>query len=200
MNTLINRERLQEALELAGSYLEDRGNAIEVVGIGGSALLLLGIIDRPTQDLNLIAVLEAGTFRKLDALPPVLVETRDAVAAHLGLAPDWINTGPSDVMDHGLPGGFTSRCIKHIYGSLTLYIPGRVDQICFKLHAAVDRGDPRGKHANDLKALTPNREELVAAARWVQTHDPSAGFRSVLILVLSDLGVYDADTHLSPGI
>ena len=54
MVLLLNRQRLQEALELAGSYLEDLGCAIEVVGIGGSALLLLGVIERPTQDLDLI--------------------------------------------------------------------------------------------------------------------------------------------------
>ena len=48
MRSLLNLSRLREALELAGSYLEDRGSSIEVVGIGGSALLLLGIIERPT--------------------------------------------------------------------------------------------------------------------------------------------------------
>jgi hypothetical protein len=40
---------------LIGAYLEDRGESLEVVGIGGSALLLLGMIERPTQDLDLVA-------------------------------------------------------------------------------------------------------------------------------------------------
>lgn len=67
--TLLNKARLSEALELAGSYLEDRGISVEVVGIGGSALLLLGFIERPTQDLDLIASVESGTYLKLDELP-----------------------------------------------------------------------------------------------------------------------------------
>ncbi len=200
MSTLLNKARLREALELAGTYLEDRGITIEVVGIGGSALLLLGVIERPTQDLDLIAVVESGTYLKLDELPPVLAETRDAVAAHLDLAPDWINTEPSDVMDHGLPIGFADRSVKETYGSLTLHLAGRFDQICLKLHAAADRGDPKGKHAHDLRALAPTAGELVTAARWAQTHDPSSGFRSVLVLVLTDFGVEDADSELVPGV
>jgi len=200
MSVLLNKARLREALRLAGSYLEDRGSTIEVVGIGGSALLLLGFIERPTQDLDLIAVVESGTYLKLDKLPPLLAETRDAVAAHLDLAPDWINTEPSDVMDHGLPNGFADRCVKETYGSLTLHLAGRLDQICLKLHAAADRGDPKGKHAHDLRALAPTADELVTAARWAQTHDPSQGFRSVLVLVLTDLGVEDADHQVAPGV
>ncbi len=133
MSALLGRARLQEALELAGSYLQDRGCAFEVVAIGGSALLLLGAIERPTQDLDLIALVESGSYQKLEKLPSVLRETRDAVAAHLDLAPDWINTGPSDVMDHGLPEGFAGRCIRQTYGALVLHVAGRFDQICFNL-------------------------------------------------------------------
>jgi hypothetical protein len=200
MMTLLNKTRLSKALELAGSYLEDRGISVEVVGIGGSALLLLGFIERPTQDLDLIASVESGTYLKLDELPQVLRETRDAVAAQLELAPDWINTEPCDVMDHGLPDGFADRCIKQTYGSLTLHLASRFDQICLKLHAAADRGDPKGKHAHDLWALSPTGDELVTAARWAQTHDPSQGFRSVLLLVLTDFGVENADNQLSPSV
>ncbi len=199
MNSL-NRTRLGEALELVGSYLEDREYSIEVVAIGGSALLLLGVIERPTQDLDLIAEVRSGTFVKLEEVPPILKETSDAVGDHLDLAPDWINTEPCDVMDHGLPDGFADRCVRKTYGSLTLCLAGRFDLTCLKLHAAADRGDPEGKHAYDLRALSPTADELVAAARWAQTHDPSQGFRSVLVLVLTDLGVEDAEKQLAPGV
>jgi hypothetical protein len=200
MVALVNKARLTEALHLAGSYLEDRGISFEVVAIGGSALLLLGLIERPTQDLDLIASVVAGAYLKLDDLPPALRETRDAVAAQLDLAPDWINTEPSDVMDHGLPDGFADRCVKQTYGSLTLHLASRFDQICLKLHAAADRGDPKGKHAHDLRALSPTADELVTAARWAQTHDPSQGFRSVLLVVLTDFGVENADNELARGV
>jgi hypothetical protein len=40
-------------------------------------------------------------------------------------------------------------------------------------------------------ALHPSREELIAAARWSMTHDPSPGYRTVLKEALSALGVDD---------
>ena len=47
-----------------------------------------------------------------------------------------------------------------------------------------------------LTALKPTRDELVAAARWSRTHDPSPGYRSVLIAALAALGVEDANVGL----
>ncbi len=95
----------------------------------------------------MIAVVESGTYLKLDELPPVLRETRDAVAAHLDLAPDWINTESCDVMDHGLPDGFAERCVKQTYGSLALHLADRFDQICLKLMqqpiAVIPKGSTR---------------------------------------------------------
>lgn len=64
------------------------------------------------------------------------------------------------------------------------------DQIHFKLYATVDQG--AGKHEADLRALVPTPDELLAAARWTRTHDPSEGYRSVLERVLSAFGVEDA--------
>ena len=61
------------------------------------------------------------------------------------------------------------------YGSLEIHLPAREDLICFKLYALVDQG-PHSKHMDDLRALGPSRVELVSAARWTRTHDPSVGF------------------------
>lgn len=67
--------------------------------------------------------------------------------------------------------------------------------IVFKLYAAVDQG-PRSRHLQDLLELGPDRDELLAAARWTVTHDPSPGYRSLLIETLRQLGVEDADGWL----
>jgi hypothetical protein len=69
-----------------------------------------------------------------------------------------------------------------------------LDQVHLKLYAAVDQGP--GKHEADLRALEPTRDELLAAARWTLTHDPSSGYRHVLEQALVALGVSDAS--LSP--
>jgi len=63
----------------------------------------------------------------------------------------------------------------------------RLDQIHLKLYATVDQG--AGKHLSDLEALEPNRQELLDAAAWSETHDASEGYRAVLSQVLAHLGV-----------
>ena len=68
---------------------------------------------------------------------------------------------------------------------------GRFDQIHFKLYAMAD--GLSGKHEADLRDLQPTEEELLTAARWTLTHDPSDGFRSLLLGALASLGVDDAD-------
>jgi hypothetical protein len=78
------------------------------------------------------------------------------------------------------------------FGALTLRVAGRTDQIHFKLYAAVDQG-LESKHAADLRVLEPTRDELLAAARWSRTHDPSEGYKLGLVHVLTAFGVEDAD-------
>ena len=47
---------LDEALRTLGEVLEARGLTYEIVAIGGSALMLLGLIGRPTRDLDALAL------------------------------------------------------------------------------------------------------------------------------------------------
>jgi hypothetical protein len=72
-----------------------------------------------------------------------------------------------------------------------VYFASRYDQIHFKLYALVDQGP--GKHEADLRALSPTEEELLAAARWSTSHDPSEGYAQMLRDVLTQLGVDDVD-------
>lgn len=60
------------------------------------------------------------------------------------------------------------------------------DLVDFKLYAAVDHG-PDSKHAQHLLLLNPDPEELTAAARWCQTHDPSDAFADQLRQALAFL-------------
>ena len=82
-------------------------------------------------------------------------------------------------MDFGLPEGFIDRLEEHDYGpALTVHFASRIDQIHFKLYAMVDQG--AGKHEGDLRSLEPTRHELMQAARWTRTHDPSEDFEKSL--------------------
>lgn len=171
-----------------------------MLAVGGSGLLLLGLlllglIDRPTGDLDVIALLQSGNFHKLEALPERLQSAADEVGRALGLGEKWINIGPADLMDFGLPEGWEERLATQQYGALCLHLPSREDQICFKLYAAADRG-PDDKHYLDLKTLEPTRDELVFAARRTATHDISASFRQLQKECLASLGVEVTDDEL----
>lgn len=85
-----------------------------------------------------------------------------------------------------------SRVESRSYGpSLTVHFAGRLDQIHFKLYAAVDQGP--GRHELDLRRLEPTEHELVMAAEWARGHDPSPGFAQILGEVLQAFGVRGGD-------
>ena len=109
----MERDSLEEALETLGEVLHERGQHVGLLVIGGSSLLLLGFVSRPTADVDVAAL-----------------------------------AGP----------------------------------------AATDQG-PRSKHLADLQALRPSTDELLTAARWARTHDPSGGFLGELRSALTTLGV-----------
>jgi hypothetical protein len=181
-------EDLDEALQTLGAVLVSRGTPYTLAVVGGGGLLLLRLLDRPTRDMDVVAIVEDGTYVKPEGLPAPLAAAVADVGNALGLAPDWINVGPSSLLDLGLPTGFRSRADVRRFEALELHVASRTDQICLKLYAAVDQG-PRSKHMADLRRLTPGPEELADAARWVVTHDGSPGFRRELLGALRDLGV-----------
>lgn len=183
---------IEQALTTLGELLESRSVACEIVVVGGGALQLLGIIMRPTKDLDVVALVRDGKLEGADPFPPELARARDDVATTLGIPRDWLNPGPTALLTHGLPEGFDARTTTRRYGSLTLRIAGRSDQIFLKLYAAVDQG-PRSKHVVDLRKLAPTPEELLAAARWARGHDPSPGFREMSRQALAAFGVEDDD-------
>ena len=192
---MLDPSRLEEALKTLGRLLSDRGLSYELVAIGGSGLLMLGLTVRPTRDLDIVAFVEEGLYVRVPELPAPLLEAVHVVGQIEGLAPNWINAGPADLLEFGLPDGFARRTEKKQYGPLILHVASRVDQVALKVYAAADAG-PRSKHFQDLQSLSPSAEELVQAGRWAITHDPSEGFRTQLVGCLAALGVQDAGTRL----
>lgn len=191
----IDGQLLEEALRTLGEVLEARGLSYEVVVIGGSGLMLLGLISRPTRDLDALALVEQGEYVPASPLPLPLAEGVASVGRTMGLADDWLNPGPTELLRFGLPDGFEARVDRRRYGGLALQVAGRVDQICFKLYAAVDQGGV-SKHAADLRKLAPTSSELLTAAQWSCTHDPSEGYRRELVATLASFGVEVDDADL----
>jgi hypothetical protein len=188
----IDAARADELLVALGEQLVSMGAAYELVVIGGSALLALGLVERPTSDVDVVALSEGEALINADPLPAALVSARDRVARDFGLPERWLNPGPASLLDLGLPEGFFERVVTRTYGrALTAHFASRFDQIHFKLYAAVDQ--ETGRHEMDLRALSPTTDELLDAARWARTHDPSPGFEQSLRAALRVLGVQDAD-------
>ena len=188
----IGKDTLDHVLQALGDTLEARGLAYELVVVGGSGLLLLGLVTRPTKDLDALALVDDGEYVPAEPLPPPLAQAVASVGRAFDLSETWLNAGPTDLLRFGLPEGFRDRVEIRRFGGLTIHVAARFDQICFKLYAAVDQG-PRSKHAADLRALRPTDDELLAAARWSRTQDPSDGYRQVLAEMLAALGLEGAD-------
>ena len=188
----LDQIRTHELLMALGEQLAAQGAHAELVVIGGSALLAVGLSTRPTRDVDVVALLADRELIDPRPFPAELIVARDRVARDFGLPENWLNPGPADLLDFGLPEGLVERLEGHDYGaSLAVHFASRFDQIHFKLYAMVDQG--AGKHEADLRALKPTQAELLAAARWTRAHDPSEGFREQLLATLAHLGVEDVD-------
>lgn len=175
---------LENAMALLGDRLRLAGMPPqEVVVCGGTSLIARGFVSRATKDVDILARRTPGTeFVSARQLPQEFW-----VAVDLGLPDNWINSGPVDLFEMGVPDGFNDRLEAKNYGHLTAWYIGRIDQIHFKLYAAVDRGPGPSRHLHDLVALNPSADELLAAARWTMPHDVSSGFRELLKMVLKEM-------------
>ncbi len=182
----IDLTSLEEALTVLGQLLEDRGHYYEIVAIGGGSLLLLKQIKRPTNDLDLVALIKDHQLISADPLPKALIRAAGDVGQALELGNDWLNTGPASLLEMGLPPGFVNRLHTRHFKGLTIHLADRFDQICFKLYATVDQG-PKSKHFTDLMTLTPSTDELKQAKNWCITHDVSEVFETEINKVLESL-------------
>lgn len=181
---------LERALQTLGEALAVRGLRFDVAVVGGAALLLMGLGSRITKDVDVVALVEDDQLVAVSSLPAPLAQAAHDVAADLGLPAGWLNAGPASLVRLGLPDGFLARSRTIHYGGLTVRVAARQDQIYFKLYAAVDQG-PASKHLADLQALEPSDKELLSAATWCRSHDPSPGFVQMLEATLKHLGVSD---------
>lgn len=186
-------EKINEALQLLDGRLKmNRSRGFSLVVCGGTALNAMHLIQRTTKDVDIVALIDSNNQLVDPApLPEALMVAAKEVADTLNLAQDWLNNGPSSgdggLFRLGLPDGFKERLTKNYQGEkLMVYFVSRLDQIHFKLYAAIDQLG--SYHASDLKQLSPSDEELLQAVRWTTTHDTSEGFQTAIKLFLREFG------------
>lgn len=185
-----NKKTVDTILSALGEqYASLKGADLDIVVCGGSALQALGLIERPTKDVDILAIINNLNEPILaEPLPMLLLQAVDKVARDFQLVKNWMNSGPTSAVTLGLPTGLLERAETRHYGSkLTVRFLSRFDQIHFKLYASADQNGA-GKHYQDLLALKPTELEIEVAARWTMTHDPSEGFKQMLNLLIRELG------------
>ncbi len=84
-----------------GEQLAAQGSAFDLVVIGGSALLAVGLITRPTRDVDMLALLSGDRLIDPRPLPESLVIARDRVARDFGLPTSWLR---QPEVEEGRPG------------------------------------------------------------------------------------------------
>lgn len=186
-------EQFEQALRLLNGRLAlAAAPRFNLVVCGGTALLAAGLVLRTTRDVDIVALMDdRGVLLDPAPLPEILLRIAEEVADDLGLPKDWLNNGPSSgeggLFRMGLPEGFVQRLTWTTVGEkLSVAFISRYDQIHFKLYAAVDQFG--SYHADDLRQLQPTDDELLEAASWTRSHDPSPGYLQALQWFLREFG------------
>jgi len=194
---MLDKAKLNSALTALGEHLEVAGvGGLKLVVCGGSALQALGLIERTTRDVDVLALMTSeGGLDSAEPLPTAVLDAAAIVARDLSLPADWINPGPTDLLREGLPPGLVDRLHRREFGpALTVCFIDRLDQIFLKTYATVDQGG--GRHFADLLALKPGKAEMLEAARWTLRMDASTAFPSLVFDFLCKTGFEDVADKL----
>lgn len=191
----IQPSEIADLLARLGELLEAHGPPVAIVVVGGAALNLLGVIQRSTVDIDVIAIgrdvtsTSPGRIVEPQGLPPELAADVARLTRDFDLPPAWINTTVAMQWRTGLPPGFEGRIGWRHLGGLWLGLADRQDLVALKLHAAADN-DRRSRHLADLIALRPTAEELKAAVEWVEGQDAGPAFRGILQEVVAHVATH----------
>ncbi len=146
----MQRADFLQAFRALGERLDEPA---EIIVAGGSALLLLGIVDRETGDIDAVA-----------SQPKLSTIARDIalVGEDLGLPASWLNDGVRAYYDL-LATDYRDRLTTiGEFGPLVVRTLGRPDLILLKIAAA------RPRDLDDLRALAPTVEEIAFVASQLE--------------------------------
>ncbi|HEY2900258.1 MAG TPA: DUF6036 family nucleotidyltransferase [Polyangia bacterium] len=168
----------RKTLTAFDQYLAAAKLRLDAVVIGGTALNLLGIVSRATDDCDILH----------PSLPPVITAAARAFAVDVRsrgqvLADDWLNNGPASLANQ-LPVDWQTRLRPVFSGTaIQLRCLGREDLLRSKLFALCDRGIDIG----DCLALAPTRDELRTIGPWVEAQDTNPNWPAHVQATLDDV-------------
>ena len=164
----MNGREAEEYLEALGAILETESEEpLDIMVCGGMALILQGLIDRRTRDIDGMAlvIMENGEYvLKKPLLKKPFKDAIQRVAAVYGITRHWLSFQARTLLDNSLPEGIIERAEVRRYGEkLTVRLISHYDQVHLKLKAAISR---KGPDAGDIKEIGASEEDIAAAARW----------------------------------
>jgi hypothetical protein len=175
----LHAEKFSEALAAVGAHLAAEGEHESIVVVGGASLNLLGLVERTTKDVDVIARMgdrdSTDVLNPPDPFPDALVRAIARVARDFSLEKDWLNTEVAMQWSQGLPPWLGADLEWRDFEGLRVGLAGRRTLVALKLFATVDQS-LRSVHGQDLLALAPTDAELAEAAAWVATQDASPEF------------------------
>jgi hypothetical protein len=153
---------MKNALFAFDQFLEKEDLTFSGTVIGATALLVMGVIDRATVDVDFLAPMIPDSIAKA---------ARTFAKRYQGpespLREDWLNNGPESLI-RDLPAGWEQRVVPLYQGSrLQLTTLGRLDLLRSKLYAYCDRQ----QDLEDCIALKPTAKELNTCLPWLKERD-----------------------------
>jgi hypothetical protein len=185
-----SRELLDSALGRLNAQLGYMGaKPFKIVVCGGAAMIIFNLITRPTGDVDILEILEPTAENPNEPqLPPEIRRIVAEIGKELDIKDDWLNFGPAPLLRLGLPPGLLDRASRVRYGEfLTVHFIDRLDQVAFKIFAAMDSKEGL-RHLMDLLELKPTESEARHAARWLLGRNTSVEFKQKLRQVLDRVG------------
>ena len=185
----MDNRKAEEMLSALGAVMEERRiTPTDIVVCGAMVLLLQGVIDRPTRDIDGLGLVveEDGS---LVLRKPLMSGEFNAAVERVGSlfneGRHWFSTAARVLHDDTeLPDDIITRAEVRQYGErLTVRLCSRPHMICLKMWAAVHRGEP---DIGDLIAMGISGDEARMAAEWCLQQD--RGILRELTAVLEGVG------------
>jgi hypothetical protein len=185
----MNRLKAEKMLAALGTVLEEQGSKpVDMVICGAMVLLMQGVIERPTRDIDgLGKVVEEGGSLVLEK--PLMGGDFNAAVERVGNlygeGKHWFSTAAVILHDDTrLPPDIIERAEVMRFGEyLTVRICSRRHMACLKMWAAINRGEP---DTGDLIEMRVSEEEAREAAEWCLEQDGDA--LPEVVAVLEGLG------------
>lgn len=186
----LSQGEIRENLRLLSEWLRVKypDETFELTVVGGAAMALDGFKDQ-TRDIDLL---------KPERLPAALAGGIAHISRAKRLSPEWINTNAANILKKlkplgKLPDYFTERSRTIDIGeNLKVNLIGRQALIALKLWAATPSYT---KHSVDIKRLSPSKEEIKEAVRFVLSIENNELRRDDLRMVLRFIG-FDSDEFI----